>query len=211
MEEIFDSLTIRKEFEEWGLETIREMNNEESTDREALLASQAKTIAENEAKANKLLDCLLNGIITDEVYKAKSEAIEAELKKLKIEQGQTLDNGNDWRETMRRTLNVLFNGREKFENGDVFAKREVLQSLGSNTFLKDGKISINTYKWLEPIKNEYKNLESQLEEGSNSNLQRKNASNEAVRQQWRRVGDSNSRSRSLQTNDLANRPLQPLG
>ena len=28
---------------------------------------------------------------------------------------------------------------------------------------------------------------------------------------WRRVGDSNSRSRSLQTNDLANRPLQPLG
>ena len=40
-----------------------------------------KTIAENEAKANKLLDCLLDGIITDEVYKAKSEAIEAELKK----------------------------------------------------------------------------------------------------------------------------------
>lgn len=86
---------------------------------------------------------------------------------------------------MRRTLNVLFNGRDKFENGDVFAKREVLQSLGSNTILKDGKISINTYKWLEPIKNEYKNLESQFLEGSNSDLQIKNASNEAVRQQWR--------------------------
>lgn len=112
---------------------------------------------------------------------------------------------------MRRTLNVLFNGRDKFENGDVFAKREVLQSLGSNTILKDGKISINTYKWLEPIKNEYKNLESQFLEGSNSDLQIKNASNEAVRQQWRRVGDSNSRSRFPQTNDLANRPLQPLG
>lgn len=187
LEEIFNGLTIRKEFEEWGLETIREMNDEESSDREALLASQAKTIAENEAKANKLLDCLLNGIITDEEYKAKSETIKAELKKLKIEQGQTLDNGNDWRETMRRTLNVLFSGRDKFENGDVFAKREVLQSLGSNTILKDGKISINTYKWLEPIKNEYKNLESQFVEGSNSDLQRKNASNEAVRQQWRRV------------------------
>lgn len=105
----------------------------------------------------------------------------------------------------------MYSGREKFENGDVFAKREVLQSLGSNTILKDGKISINTYKWLEPIKNEYKNLESQFVKDSNSDLQIKNASNEAVRQQWRRVGDSNSRSRSLQTNDLANRPLQPLG
>jgi hypothetical protein len=28
---------------------------------------------------------------------------------------------------------------------------------------------------------------------------------------WRRRGDSNSRFRSPQTNDLANRPLQPLG
>ncbi len=28
---------------------------------------------------------------------------------------------------------------------------------------------------------------------------------------WRRRGDSNSRSRSLRTNDLANRPLKPLG
>lgn len=28
---------------------------------------------------------------------------------------------------------------------------------------------------------------------------------------WRREGDSNSRSRLPQTNDLANRPLQPLG
>ena len=112
---------------------------------------------------------------------------------------------------MRRTLNVLFNGRDKFENGDVFAKREVLQSLGSNTVLKDGKISINTYKWLEPIKKEHKNLESQFLEGSNSDLQIKNTSNEAVRQKWRRVGDSNSRYRFPRTNDLANRPLQPLG
>jgi hypothetical protein len=28
---------------------------------------------------------------------------------------------------------------------------------------------------------------------------------------WRRRGDSNSRSRSPQTNDLANHPLKPLG
>ena len=211
LEEIFNGLTIRKEFEEWGLETIREMNDEESNDREALIASQTKAIKDTEKKANKLLDCLLNGIISDDDYKVKSEAIKTELERLKVEQEQTLENGNDWRETMRRTLNVLFNGRDKFENGDVFTKREVLQSLGSNTILKDGKISINTYKWLEPIKNEYKSLESQFMKGSNSDLQRKNASNEAVRNAWRRVGDSNSRSRSLQTNDLANRPLQPLG
>ena len=31
------------------------------------------------------------------------------------------------------------------------------------------------------------------------------------KQSWRRRGDSNSRCRSPHTNDLANRPLQPLG
>ena len=211
LEEIFDGLTIRKEFEKWGLEVIHEMNDETSSDRERLLKSQNKAIEENEAKLDRLLKYLANGTISGEEFATISEKIKAETERIKEEQGQTLKNGNDWRETMRRTLNVLFNGREKFENGDVFTKREVLQSLGSNTILKDGKISINTYKWLEPIKNEYKNLESQFLEGSNSNLQIKNTSNEAVRQQWRRVGDSNSRCRFPHTSDLANRPLQPLG
>lgn len=191
LEEIFNNLTIRKEFQEWGMETIREMNEKDSIDSEALLASQTRTITATEAKANKLLDCLLNGVITDEEYKAKSEAIKKELEKLKAEQKQTLENSNDWRETMRRTLDVLFGGQEKFENGDNFAKREVLQSLGSNTVLKDGKISINTYKWLEPIKNEYKKLEKQFLEGSNLDLQIKNASNEAICKQWQGRQESN--------------------
>lgn len=211
LEEIFSGLTIRKEFKEWGLEVIREMNDEVSNNRESLLASQTKALRDIEIKLNKMLNCLANGTITEEQFTSISTSLEKEKQTLLAEQKATLENGTDWRETMRRTLNVLFNGRDKFENGDVFAKREVLQSLGSNTILKDGKISINTYKWLEPIKNEYKNLESQFVEGSNSDLQRKNASNEAVCQQWRRVGDSNSRCRFPHTSDLANRPLQPLG
>lgn len=79
------------------------MNDEESNDREALLASQTKAIKDTEAKANRLLDYLIGGIITEEEYTSKSEAIKAELKQLKIEQGQTLENGNEWRETMHRT------------------------------------------------------------------------------------------------------------
>lgn len=51
-----------------------------------------ETIVSNEdekrlVKANKLLDCLLNGIITEEEYASKSEAIKAEPRRLKIEQG----------------------------------------------------------------------------------------------------------------------------
>lgn len=209
--EFFNKYTIRKEFEEWGLEAIRAMNDKESGQRQHVIKQQTVALEQAEARANRLLDLVIDGTITKEQYSQKVETAKEEVERLREELNLSLKNGNDWRKAMKRTLNVLFGGRNKFENGDVFAKREVLQSLGSNTVLKDGKISINTYKWLEPIKNEYKNLESQFLEGSNSDLQIKNTSNEAVRQQWRRVGDSNSRSRSLQTNDLANRPLQPLG
>lgn len=37
---------------------------------------------------------------------------------------------------MRRTFNVLFNGRDKFKKGDIFAKHKILQILDSNSDLQ---------------------------------------------------------------------------
>ncbi len=211
LEELFDGLTIMKQFEVWGLETIRNMNDEECGDRRHLLDSQSKALKRANEKADRLLDMCAGGLITQEQYKNKLEEVNAEIKQLQKDLNETLENGADWRKMMRKTLEVLFSGREKFENGDAYAKREVLQSLGSNIVIRDKKLSIDTYKWLEPIQKNYKKLEEQFKAGSNSDLQIKNASNESVCQQWRRVGDSNSRCRFPHTSDLANRPLQPLG
>ena len=145
------------------------------------------------------------------MYAKKNKEAQEEIDRLRKELNNIIDNGNDWRKAMEYRLKVLFSGREKFANGDLAAKREVLQSLGSNITLKDKKLTIDTYKWLVPIENEYKILEKQFMEGSNNDLQGENAINDAIRPQWRRVGDSNSRCRFPHTSDLANRPLQPLG
>ena len=209
--EFFDKYTIRKEFEEWGLEAIRAMNDEESNQRQYVIEQQTSALKSAETKANNLLDLVAEGVITKEQYSQKVAETTTEIERLRKELDDTLNNGKDWRKAMEKTLEVLFNGRERFEKGDITVKREVLQSLGSNIIIKDGKLSIDTYKWLEPVEKSYKFLEYQLLAGSNTNLQIKNASNEAVRQQWRRVGDSNSRSRLLRTNSLAMSPLQPLG
>ena len=60
-----------------------------------------------------------------------------------------------WREAMRNTLDILFHGRERFNNGDIFVKREILQSLGSNITIINGQLRVDCYKWLEPIKKSY--------------------------------------------------------
>ena len=210
-EEFFEKHTIIKEFEEWGLEAIRQMNDEESGNRQNKIDTQLGLISQAEKRADNLLNLAADGHIDGETYAKKNKEAQEEIKRLRAELDSVIENGNDWRKAMEHTLEVLFSGREKFENGDLTAKREVLQSLGSNITLKDKKLTINTYKWLVPIENEYKILEKQFMEGSNNNLRGENAINDTIRPRWRRVRDSNPRYRLPRTNDLANRPLQPLG
>ena len=93
---------------------------------------------------------------------------------------------------MRKTLEVLFDGRKRFENGDILVKRELLQSLGSNITILDGKLNITPYK-LIPIQENYKTLEKQFDEVRTSSEQRKNSQISAIRSVWRKREDSNLR------------------
>ena len=187
------------------------MNNVEAKERAEETEIKTKALKEAQKRADRLLDLVVNGTIDEETYKARVEDNKAIIANLQQELDRTISNGNDWREAMIKLLEILSEGRKSFENGDQTMKRELLCSLGSNIQIFDKKLVFNTYEWLEPIKNNYKSLEAQFEQVRTSSEQRKNSLISAIRSSWRRVGDSNSRSRSPQTNDLANRPLQPLG
>lgn len=169
--EFFDKYTIRKEFEEWGLEAIRAMNDEGSNQRQCVIEQQTSALKSAETKANNLLNLVAEGVITKEQYSQKVAETTTEIERLRKELDNTLNNGKDWRRAMGKTLEVLFNGRERFEKGDMAVKREVLQSLGSSIIIKDGKLSIDTYKWLKPVEKSYQFLEYQLLVGSNTSLQ----------------------------------------
>lgn len=191
LEQLFDGLSIRKEFEEWGLEAMQAINGEEADEKQQIIETQTKALKTAEDKANRLLDLVANGTISESQYQVKSVEAEAEIKTLREELDYTLNNGGDWREAMRKTLDVLFNGRKRFEKGDVFVKREVLQSLGSNIVIKDGKLSIDTYEWLEPVKNGYKVLEANFEKVRTAPQQIEKDPYGSIRLDWRRGGDSN--------------------
>ena len=71
--------------------------------------------------------------------------------------------------------------RKRFENGDILVRRELLQSLGSNITILDGKLDITPYKWLLSIQENYKALKKQFDEVRTNDLQRKNSQISAIR------------------------------
>jgi hypothetical protein len=184
LENFFDSFMIRKDIEECGLEAMQALNDGEPQERHIIAGTQVKALEDAQKTSDRLLDLVVNGTINEETYKLRSKETDARIKRLQEELNGVLTNGHDWRKAMAKTLDVLFNGRERFENGDNYAKREVLQSLGSDIVIKDKKLMINTYKWLEPIRKNKISLEAQFNEVRTSDLQMKNASFKGVCSDW---------------------------
>lgn len=63
---------------------------------------------------------------------------------------------------MCKTIDVIAHGRERFENGGVIAKRDVLLALGARPTLYNGVIDIDPYEWLIPIEKALPGLMEEL-------------------------------------------------
>jgi hypothetical protein len=82
---------------------------------------------------------------------------------------------------------VIAHGRERFENGDIIAKRDLLLALGSSPTLYDGKIELKAYDWLIPIKDGLPELKTEYEKVRTSHYASIKAETDAlasVRSTW---------------------------
>lgn len=89
-----------------------------------------------------------------------------------------------WYEIVGTTLTQLTSATEKFNNGTLEDKKQVLSALGSNSILTDGRLSLEEYFWLQPIKKDKQILIDKLEKVRTASGQMKNASEEAVYTDW---------------------------
>lgn len=60
-----------------------------------------------------------------------------------------------------KAFEVAVDGVERFNNGDVTVKKEILESIGQNPVLMDGELRIDTFPWLVMMENEYPKLEAE--------------------------------------------------
>ena len=192
-------------------EIIKDMHKDEAREREEILRMQENTLADARRRYDRLIDLATTDAIQEDVFKVKSQQLQEEINALE-RKTQTVNNQSaQWRETLTEIIDTIAHCREVLEGDNVDAKKEIIQALGSKYLVKDGIVSITPHPWLVPIQNNYSDLERQFEEVRSAPQQIRTTLLQAVRISWRRRGDSNSRYRSPRTNDLANRPLQPLG
>ena len=90
------------------------------------------------------------------------------------------------------TLTQLTSATEKFNDGTLEDKKQVLSALGSNPILTEGRLSLEEYFWLQPIKKDKQILIDKLEKVRTASQQMKNVSEETVYQHWCGYGESDS-------------------
>ena len=89
LDELLGKYEISPQLYEWGMKALKEIADNEASDRNSIQDMQARTIKETQDTLDNLLDLVARGIITAEQYKQKSAEREARLAKLQEGQMET--------------------------------------------------------------------------------------------------------------------------
>ncbi len=118
---------------------------------ENIKTSLINSIKRSEKKLEKLLDLLIDSKIDDTAYNSKKEIITREIvayqENLKKYENRSL-------EIFEKTEDIfhfITLAKERFQNGDLREKKEILSKLGRNFVLFDGKLALDMHSWFSPL------------------------------------------------------------
>ncbi len=127
------------------------------------------------------------GLLDDDEFRRKKQEYKTTLEKLQAEQADTSYRVKNWYEIATKTFETLLYAGEKFKDGDLGNKKDVLQAIGQNPKLLNGKILITPNEWLIPVAQHAKRIRAELDKVRTEPLQIQKASEEAIRLNWCRV------------------------
>ncbi len=199
---LLDSYELSPKLEEWAMDTFREMADEEIKDRNDVKTMQHGTANSLENQLDNLLDMASKKLIDEAEYERKSTQLKIELKSIHEEQAATAYRIENWYEFATKTFERLTNATEKFTDGNILTKKDILLSIGQNPVLYQGKLQITPNEWLEPVRNNAKSLRDRLDKVRTLPEQMKKASEEAICLEWQGRQGSNLRPTVLETATL---------
>ena len=191
--ELLDNYELVPQLYDWAMDAFREFADQEVAERNSVQATQNKAITDTETQLDRLLDMATRGLINDDEYKAKSKVLKTDLKRLQDEQADTSHRVKNWYEIAESTFEKLTYAGDKFKNGDIANKKDVLLAIGERPVLLDGQLQITPHPWLQPVAKSAKGMRAELEKVRTLPQQIQKASEEALRTQWCWERDSNPR------------------
>ena len=193
--EKIETLTIIPEFKDWALEVLRTNNDAEIETRTSIYEMQQKALNKAQNELDNLTKMRYRDLIDDNEFMKEKQAIQQEIKKLRSQIEETEKRADNWIEVTEEIFEFAVNARERFIKGDFETKKDIINKLGSNWTLNDGKVSMEAHKWLKPIIDGYSSLEQEylaLEPRKKPLNKRKTERLGSVITRWQGRRDSNS-------------------
>ena len=163
LNELLDKFDLSPKLYEWGMQALKEMAEKEVSERSDVQVMQFESMKAVQAKLDRLLTLVADGVITAEQYKAQSEPIKALLHERQEEQAEMAERIKNWYEFVGNTLDKLTCAEEKFLIGDLADKKEILIAIGKNPVLLDKKLVLNVHEWMHPLESDTKAIKRQLQ------------------------------------------------
>jgi hypothetical protein len=147
-----DSVEIPPEFHTFAMKWVRTENEKEGKTQKTIVMSNQKAYNAITAKLSGLISMRASGEISAEYFAEEQAKYLAEKKNFKKNLDNTDERIDQWNKTADEMLTFIEQAREKFKNGTLQKKREILSTLGSNLIIKGKMISIDIENSLFPMK-----------------------------------------------------------
>ena len=188
-----DSITIPREFLHWALDVLRSNNQIEEQNRNTVLKNHEHNYKSCLARVDNLVNLYISPenaqkeLLSEDEYKTRKNALVKERTQIEAAMRAVGERVDEWLELTEKTFEFATYARHWFEKGDYEQKSHILQALGQNFALFDGKLTIHLQEPLLTIKNgmETESLRNARLEPSNSPSNNgENSSFEAVFSAW---------------------------
>ncbi len=169
-------IEVPKLFHEWAIDTLKEMHETETKDRNKLLYQKQTRYTEITEKLDTLVNLLMDEAITKEVYNEKKASLERERSNLMVFIKDIDARVGAWMKKVEEAFDFALDARKAFSTGDMEKKRIILSTIGWNHLLKDRKLILRAEKPLLVIQEAAfaaKSISDRLEPPKNKALQRR--------------------------------------
>jgi DNA invertase Pin-like site-specific DNA recombinase/Zn finger protein HypA/HybF involved in hydrogenase expression len=169
IDELLGQITISEKFKDWAIKYLNELNEQEKSDRNNIIANLQKTYNDGVQKLDNLIKLKISptntdgGLISDEEFKVQKDALmkdrrdtEERIKAL----GIRIEN---WVDMAEKAFDFACHARFWFANGDLQTKKEIVVALGQNLTIFNKTLLIDLEKPLNFIEKAKKEADQNYE------------------------------------------------
>lgn len=150
LEEMFykmvENITIDQEIWDLGVKLLRKKYEVELGQQDKIRQNWQRQYNSGKERLNKLLEMRMREEITAEEYLQAKQSMLSEQNHLKEKLDDEHGGSMQWFELAEKFFENCYQGREIMESDNIEAKRQLIQSIGSNLILKDEKLNFTLKK-----------------------------------------------------------------